>query len=172
MQNYKSKGMRIRSDLRQSPEQQVRAEADANIHFTVTQQGRCNYNANSFGDSLKLNLHYYSIIIYNIYLRLVSQTVQSRQFGQFGEASVIDAEVQVFVQDAEVLIAAFHNPTTTLQEDDSEQSNNKRCQGLNTAATFHHFHSGPRQPQTQQLSHGCKLQQHIRAIDGERKKRN
>lgn len=63
------------------------------------------------------------------YLGLVGQTVQARQFGQFGEASVIDAEVQVFVQDAEVLIGAFDNPTTTLREDDSEKSDNKRRQG-------------------------------------------
>lgn len=62
-------------------------------------------------------MHIYFIISCNINLRLVSQTVQSGQFGQFGEASVIDAEVQVFVQDAEVLIASLHNPTTTLQED-------------------------------------------------------
>lgn len=109
--------------------------------------------------------------ILNIYLRLVSQAVQSRQFGQFGEASVIDAEVQMFVQDAEVLIAAFYNPTTTLQEDDSEQSDNKWCQGLKTAATVHHFRWSSQwlQPQTQQLFHGCKSQ-NIRATDGERKR--
>lgn len=66
-----------------------------------------------------------AVFVHNIYLWLVSQTVQSRQFRQFGEAPVIDAEVQVFIQDTEVLVAAFYNPTTTLQEYDAEQSDNK-----------------------------------------------
>lgn len=57
-----------------------------------------------------------AVFIHNIYLWLVSQTVQPRQFRQFGEAPVIDAEVQVFIQDTEVLVAALYNPTTTLQE--------------------------------------------------------
>lgn len=51
------------------------------------------------------------------YFRLVGQTVQSRQLGQLGEAPVVDAEVQVLVQDAEILIAALHNPTAALQID-------------------------------------------------------
>lgn len=51
------------------------------------------------------------------YLRLVGQTVQSRQLGQLGEAAVVDAEVQVLVQDAEILIAALHNPAAALQMD-------------------------------------------------------
>lgn len=49
------------------------------------------------------------------YFRLVGQTVQSRQLWQLGEAAVVDAEVQVLVQDAEILIAALHNPTAPLQ---------------------------------------------------------
>lgn len=53
------------------------------------------------------------------YFWLVGQTVQSRQLGQLGEAAVIDTEVQVLVQDTEILIAALHNPTATLQIDDS-----------------------------------------------------
>lgn len=53
------------------------------------------------------------------YFWLVSQTVQSRQLRQLGEAAVIDTEVQVLVQDTEILIAALHNPTTTLQMDKS-----------------------------------------------------
>lgn len=53
------------------------------------------------------------------YFWLVSQTVQSRQLRQLGEAAVIDTEVQVLVQDTEILIAALHNPTTTLQIDKS-----------------------------------------------------
>lgn len=65
-----------------------------------------------------------ALFVYNSYLRLVSQTVQSRQFRQFGEASVIDAEVQVFIQDTEVLVAALYDPTTTLQEYDTQQSGN------------------------------------------------
>lgn len=60
MQKYKSwfissKRMRIMSDQRQRPEQ-VRVEANASIPF-VTYHGRRNYNAISYGDSLKLNAH-------------------------------------------------------------------------------------------------------------------
>lgn len=53
------------------------------------------------------------------YFWLVGQTVQSRQLMQLGESAVIDTEVQVLVQDTEILIAALHNPTATLQSDDS-----------------------------------------------------
>lgn len=52
---------------------------------------------------------------FSVYLWLISQTVQSRQLRQLGKASVIDAEMQVLVQDTEILIAALHNPTPTLQ---------------------------------------------------------
>lgn len=52
------------------------------------------------------------------YFWLVGQVVQSRQLRQLGEAAVVDAEVQVLVQDAEILIAALHNPTAALQIDD------------------------------------------------------
>ena len=52
---------------------------------------------------------------FSVYLWLISQTVQSRQLRQLGKASVIDAEMKVLVQDTEILIAALHNPTPTLQ---------------------------------------------------------
>lgn len=51
------------------------------------------------------------------HLRLVGQTVQSGQLGQLGEAAVVDAEVQVLVQDAEILIAALDDPAAALQMD-------------------------------------------------------
>lgn len=75
MQNYKScfissKGMRITSDQRQRPEQ-VRAEANASIHL-VTYHGRRNYNAISYGDSLKLNAH-----IITTYFKKLPQIGQS-----------------------------------------------------------------------------------------------
>lgn len=76
----------------------------------------------------------------NIYLWLISQTVQPRQFRQFGEAPVIDTEVQVFIQDTEVLVAAFYNPTTTLQEYDTELSDNKKCGDLKYEETFQLCH--------------------------------
>lgn len=36
----------------------------------------------------------------------------------------------MFIQDTEVLVAAFYNPTTTLQEYDTEQSDNKKGKDL------------------------------------------
>lgn len=60
------------------------------------------------------------------YLRLISQTVQSRQLRQLWEASVVDAEVQVFVQDTKILIAALHNPTSTLRNNASVTAKKKR----------------------------------------------
>lgn len=52
--------------------------------------------------------------VFSAYLWLISQAVQSRQLRQLWETSVIDAEVQVLVQDTEILIAALHNPASTL----------------------------------------------------------
>lgn len=60
------------------------------------------------------------------YLRLISQTVQSRQLRQLWEASVVDAEVQVFVQDTKILIAALHNPTSTLQNSNASVTAKKK----------------------------------------------
>lgn len=50
------------------------------------------------------------------HLRSICQTVRSRQLGQLRKAPVVDAEVQVLVQDTEILIAAFHNPAPALRD--------------------------------------------------------
>lgn len=48
------------------------------------------------------------------YLRAVPQHVGAGQLCELGETPIINAEVEVFVEDSEILVAALHDPTLPL----------------------------------------------------------
>lgn len=71
------------------------------------------------------------------YLGAIPQTVESRQLRQLREAAVIDAKVQVLVQDTEILIAALHNPASALRSKNSKSGKVKRERTFQNTGDMH-----------------------------------
>lgn len=66
----------------------------------------------------------------------IAQTVQAGQLGQLREAPVVDAQMQVLVQDAEILIAALHDPASALQNTEKMEEKHKLRERASSVHAF------------------------------------